>query len=153
MFRKTSDVRFGRLAASAPLARCRRYTFVCDPLPFGWRDFAFRLFRTQTVFLAFKGSFDRTRRSNSFTRLSDTPNNLAVSSTVGYGPLRVIGLGFTQPSALNITSLRRYFLPPLSTLFAGHSHPTVLISSTDSPKHAVAISPATAISNPSSTAP
>ena len=47
--------------------------------------------------LAFKGSVERTRRSNCFTRLSETPMSFAVLSTVGYGPVRITLLGFMQP--------------------------------------------------------
>jgi hypothetical protein len=68
-------------------------------------------FEPEPFFLAFKGSFELTRRNNCFTRLSETPNNLAVSSTVGYRPLRVIGFGFMHASSLNLTSLQAY-VPP-----------------------------------------
>jgi hypothetical protein len=46
------------------------------------------------------------RRSNSFSRLSETPNNFAVSLAVGNGPLMITFLAFIQTSQLNITSLR-----------------------------------------------
>jgi hypothetical protein len=47
------------------------------------------------------------RCSNSYSRLSETPNNFAVSSTVGNALLMITFLAFMPSSPLNVRSLRR----------------------------------------------